>query len=379
MPARGVAIEYVGERRWASLRSTLPPKPGSGRARSYSQRIATGVSAETKEGRRRIKALKARLEEQLFSGSFRWSDWGVGESPRDEQPIAELLAGLHRHKQATRPVEPRTWRTGYELPLRQLLSPLDRPLTEEAILEALSQSKVASSTRKRDLTALRALADFAGLNVDFTSYRHRYNRGMVRARELPSDEEIHRFIASLDRSDLRWACGILCCYGLRPSELSDLDLSDYPKVRVHQDRKTGGRAVLPLPQEWAQEWALGVAPFTAWNMGNPQLIAHNMRHHMRDRGWRWQVYDLRHAFARRCASRGVSPSVAARLMGHSVEEHTTAYHAFIGEESWLEMFSRQSGQAPTPSTQTSSAPHPPQRRSSDPDKTPTWPPTSPES
>lgn len=344
MPARGVAIEYVGERRWASLRSTLPPKPGSGRARSYSQRISTGVSAETKEGRRRIKALKARLEEQLFSGSFRWSDWGVGESPRNEQPISELIAGLRRHKQATKPVEPRTWRISYELPLSRLLSPLDRPLTEEAILEALAQSEADSSKRKRDVTALRALASFAGLEVDFSSYRHRYNRTRVRVRELPSDEEIHHFISSLDRADLRWACGILSCYGLRPSELSDLDLRDYPKVRVHPERKTGERAVLPLPQEWAEEWNLQNVPSTSWNMGNPQLIAHNMRHHMRDRGWQWQVYDLRHAFARRCASRGVSPSVAARLMGHSVKEHTTAYHAFIGEESWLEMFSRQSGQ-----------------------------------
>jgi hypothetical protein len=348
MAARGVAIEYVGPNRLASLRCTLPPRPGSGRARAYSQRISTGVSATTPQGKRKIKALKARLEEQLFSGTFSWAAWGIGETPRGEQTIENLLLGLRRHKQATRPVEPRTWRTSYELPLRRLLNPLDRPLTEGAIIEALTQSEANASTRKRDLTALRALASFAGLEVDFTAYRHRYNRSMVRARELPSDEEIHRFISTLDRSDLRWACGILCCYGLRPSELSDLDLSDYPKVRVHPDRKTGERAVLPLPQEWAQEWALGEAPPTTWNMGNPQLIAHNMRHHMRDRGWRWQVYDLRHAFARRCASRGVSPSVAARLMGHSVEEHTTAYHAFIGEESWLEMFSRQSGQAAQP-------------------------------
>ena len=151
----------------------------------------------------------------------------------------------------------------------------------------------------------------------------------------------------IDRADLRWACGVLCCYGLRPSELSDLDLSDFPTVRVHPDRKTGERAVLPLPAEWAQEWELGTMPRTDWNMANPQLIAHNMRHHLRDRGWRWQLYDLRHSWARRCAARGVNPSIAARMMGHSVEEHTSTYHAFIGEESWLRMFVEQSGQRPT--------------------------------
>lgn len=344
MAARGVAVEYVGDRRLASLRCTLPPKPGSGRARPYSQRISTGVSASTPEGRRRIKALKARLEEQLFSGTFDWRHWGVGEQAKSEQTIEQLLTGLRRHKQATKPVDSRTWRISYELPLRRLLHPLDRPLTESAVLDALAQSESATSTRKRDLTALKALAAYAELELDFTQYRHRYGRKQVRSRELPSDEEIHNFITNLDRPDLLWACGVLCCYGLRPSELSDLDLSDFPRVRVHPERKTGERAVLPLPAEWAQQWELGSMPPTDWNMANPQLIAHNMRHHMRARGWRWQLYDLRHCFARRCAARGVSPSVAARLMGHSVEEHTQTYHQFIGEESWLKMFTEQTGQ-----------------------------------
>ena len=343
MAARGVAVEYSGEKRWASLRCTLPPKPGSGRARPYSQRISLGISASTADGRRAIKALKAKLEQQIFSGSFDWAAWGHAPIAKNELTIAQLIAGLGRHKEATNPVSPRTWRTGYDLPLRRLLAPLDRPLTPEIVLEAAGVSSSATSVRKRDITALRALADFADLDVDLTPYRHRYSRKNVRFRDLPSDEEIQAFIDSVDRPDLRWACGILATYGLRPSELSGLDLIDFPRVRVHPNRKTGERTVLPLPGDWTSQWDLEERPPTPWDMESPQLVAHNLRHHMRKRGWRWQIYDLRHCWARRCAERGIQPAVAARLMGHTVKEHTETYHQFIGEEHWLDMFSKQAG------------------------------------
>jgi integrase len=343
MAARGVALEYSGDKRWASLRCTLPPKPGSGRARPYSQRISLGVSAATPDGKRRIKALKAKLEQQIFSGTFDWAAWGQAPQTKGDQTISQLISGLGRHKEATNPVSPRTWRTAYDLPLRRLLAPLDRHLTAEILLEAAGVSSSATSVRKRDITALRALAQFAELDVDLTAYRHRYSRKHVRFRDLPSDAEIKSFIDGLDRPDLHWACGILASYGLRPSELAGLDLIDFPRIRVHPDRKTGERAVLPLPEDWATNWALAERPVTPWNMESPQLIAHNLRHHMRERGWRWQIYDLRHCWARRCAERGIQPAVAARLLGHTVKEHTETYHQFIGEEHWLEMFSNQAG------------------------------------
>lgn len=49
----------------------------------------------------------------------------------------------------------------------------------------------------------------------------------------------------------------------------------------------------------------------------------------KDRGVPFPPYNLRHAYAVRQIMYGLDLSIAARMMGHSVKEHTDTYHRWI--------------------------------------------------
>ena len=72
---RGVSLFTHGKGEWACLRATLPPKPGSGRVRAFSQKISLGFRTTSAEGMRKAKALRSRLESELLDRTFRWENW----------------------------------------------------------------------------------------------------------------------------------------------------------------------------------------------------------------------------------------------------------------------------------------------------------------
>ncbi|MCP9784051.1 hypothetical protein KBY83_12125 [Cyanobium sp. WKJ7-Wakatipu] len=342
MAARTVSVIYLGQGQWAHLRTTLPPKPGSGRARPYQQRIALGVSAETADGRRRIKALKARLEQQIFSGTFDWGNWSEAHRPQSAKTIAELVAGLEQHLAATKSLEPYTWKNAYQQVFRLRFTQQDEQLTVEKVIGALAASARESSVRKRDFTALSALAKFAELDVDLTPYRSGYSRKHVKPQDLPTDQQIVDLIDELPQLH-RWACGMLATYGLRPSEIAGLEFGENGTIYVAAERKTGRRPARPLPLDWFDRWQLASRPEIPWDLTKPTNVAHTLRAFLLRRGWMFKRYAFRHCFARRCAERGISASVAARMMGHTAEEHELTYRAWIGESEWMEMFDQQAG------------------------------------
>ena len=103
MPARKVTIEVRkqgdGGPGTYCLRSTFPPKIGSGRGRPYRQRLYTGIQA-TKENKRRATALARRVESALLDGTFDWAEFE--EVPAEEtdlasQTIGEMLPQFKKH------------------------------------------------------------------------------------------------------------------------------------------------------------------------------------------------------------------------------------------------------------------------------------------
>jgi integrase len=340
MASRTVSVLYLGAKRWAHLRTTLPPKPGSLRTRPYQQRIALGISATTPDGRRRIKVLKARLEQEVFSGTFSWGNWSSDHRPKSALSIGELIAGLEKHLNATKKLAPRTWSNSYLSTFRLRFPRPDEELTAEKVVAALAESDRDSSVRKRDHTAISALVKFAELDVDLAQYRPGYTRKMVKLQDLPSDEEIVSLIDTLAQPH-RWIIGTVAAYGLRPSEIVGLELGDDATIYVHEERKTGRRPVRPLPSEWVDRWDLTSKPPIPWTSTNPRQVADTLRAFLDRREWWFHRYAFRHCFARRCAERNISPAVAARMMGHSTQVHQSTYHQFIQEGEWVRMFDEQ--------------------------------------
>ena len=342
MAGRGARVDIRGDGGWASLVATLPPKPGSGRARPHVQRITLGISNKTPDGRRQIKALLKRLEHEVLSGTFNWADWSRDHRPQSAKTIAELVAGLEQHLAATKSIEPYTWKNAYEQAFRLRFPQQDELLTVEKVIGALAASDRESSVRKRDFTALSALAKFAELDVDLAPYRSGYSRKQVKPQDLPSDQQIAALIDELPQPH-RWVCGMLATYGLRPSEIAGLEIGEAGTIYVADERKTGRRPARPLPAEWVERWQLTDRPEIPWDLTKPTNVAHTLRAFLQRRGWMFKRYAFRHCFARRCAERGISASVAARMMGHTAEEHELTYRAWIGESEWMEMFDQQAG------------------------------------
>ncbi len=122
---------------------------------------------------------------------------------------------------------------------------------------------------------------------------------------------------------------MLATYGLRPHEIFYLDFSDLPVLNV-LDGKTGARKIWPCYPEWVEAWGLSntfILDIAGKN--NSQKTA-NL-----DKKFKkiipFNLYDLRHSWARRTLEYGWSHSLAAQQMGHSVTMHTQTYHAWIGE------------------------------------------------
>lgn len=345
MAGRTAGIEYRGKGRWAALRATLPPKPGSARVRPYVQRITLGISATTADGRRQIKALQKRLEHELLSGTFEWGNWSREHRPKSELSIGELVAALQQHIQATKSIRPTTWEKAYAAVYRLRFPDPSQKLSAEMVIAALAASERSSSVRKRDMTALTALVKFAELDVDLEPYRANYGRKQVRPQDLPSDEAIVAMIDNLPAHlrHVQWICGVLATYGLRPSEIVGLEIADDATLFVHEERKTGRRPVRPLPMEWVERWQLLDRPEIPWKLPSPWSVATNLKSVLPDNGWNHRRYAFRHCYARRCAERGITASVAARMMGHTPLEHELTYRAWVGEKSWIEMFDAQAG------------------------------------
>ena len=343
MAARKVSVLYLGEKKWAHLRTTLPPKPGSVRTRPYQQRIALGISATTADGRRQIKALKARLEQEIFTGTFDWGKWSAEHRPKSSLTIGELIVGLEQHLKATKNLQPRSWSNNYLSTFRLRFPRLDEELTEDKAIAALAQSAPDSSVRKRDFTAIKALLKFAELDADLDEYRGSYSKKQVNPRSLPSDEQIVALIDSLEQPH-RWVLGTIAAYGLRPSEIVGLEIGEGGTIYVHEERKTGRRPARPLPLEWVERWDLGNRPEIPWVSTRTRQVADTLRAFLDRRDWPFHRYAFRHCFARRCAERGIAPAVAARMMGHSTQIHISTYFQFVQEGEWVRMFDEQAKQ-----------------------------------
>jgi len=335
-----VGVETRGAGRWVYLRATLPPRPGSARLRPYQQRIALQIQ-ELPANKQRIRAAVKRLEYELSTGTFEWSAWGVEEDrPAKAETLRELLAAFEQHMLATRDLRARSFDNNYGQTLLRCL-PNDRVPTCEDMRAALLRYEKNSSTRRMLHLACRLLAEYMELPCDIADLTGSYSARMVEPIELPSDDYIVAFIDGLSRPDLRYCCGLMAAYGLRPHETwqAQVDASTL-RLRV-VDGKTGARVVAPLLREWVDRWDLTTATFPAWTIKKPKDMQSRLYEALVvRRGFSHRLYVLRHCYARRMFEAGVPVPIGAKLMGHSEPVHTRTYQRWVEEETVLGAFER---------------------------------------
>lgn len=305
------------------LLANLPRRNGTPGLRQ--QRIALKLDDTAVNRRVATKQLRT-LEQQLQRGTFEWSYW------LDEEPKAttwrEAIAKLHRARVVLGRTGQSTWEVNYMGRLRQI--PAGSACTTESIAKALERYGRETCTYKELFYLLRHLARLVAVpfpEVPLPTYNQ------AQLVEVPTDEQIIAWVDGAEEP-ARWYWGIMATYGLRPHEVEGAVLIDRDLCQVADGTKTGFRTVVPLPREWVERWQLRERrqrPRLA-EVDRPDATGKWLSVQVKRQGIPWRPYALRHAYAARLWREGgarLDLYTAARLMGHTAQQHAKTYRAHI--------------------------------------------------
>lgn len=329
-------IRIVARGQKLSLQATLPNKSGHGK-KQY--RIATGYPHNT-QGIKWALAQAQKLEADLILERFNWSEWG-GKSTAPPKTIGEAIALVHenweREKNRT-DSQRKNFQIDYLNPYQFL--PSNKAISENLLREVIeTETDPCSRARQRMAKAYQKLLVTVGSDGDLRGLATGYKPN---PRTIPSDSEIIKLFDTIPNPQWQWAYGMIAAYGIRPHEIFRLNcekLGENPPILyVLGKTKTGFRPVLPLPLDWVRAWGLD-------NVTVPSRV--NLDRSNKEIGGtvssafrRYQLpftpYCLRHAFAIRCSVHKISPTLAAKAMGHSLMEHFRQYHRWLGERDLVE-------------------------------------------
>ena len=105
---------------------------------------------------------------------------------------------------------------------------------------------------------------------------------------------------------------------------------------VIQGGKTGAQQGLPLPKAWIARWDLKNKRLPKINLDRDhRTVGSQLGVALRRYGAPFQAYDLRHAWAVRAIHHAqISPSLAAKSLGHSLMVHTSLYQRWF-DSAWM--------------------------------------------
>jgi integrase len=336
----GIAIRQRGKR--LALRGTLPPKPGSEKPKACDQVIALHIYAN-EAGFEQAEALARKLGAEIASNRFAWDTWGEYTQPRvltvlDKRPVSEWVELFKADKLSRKTIQESTWHTNYREVFRRL--PQDLPLSAQMLLDELLTQPPDTRGRKRHFEALRALARFAGLEVNFEGLRGSYSARTVEPRDLPDDQTILDFLKTVPNPGWRTALARVIVFGLRPHEAWYLAReSEDGRVRYRvSEGKTGSRLVFPLLPQWAEELG-ALDPVMPPMQRDHHTLGERFGEYFRGtHPAPFAPYDLRHCYAQRGFKRGVEPHLMARYMGHSLQMHLQIYSAWFSQKTYDDVF-----------------------------------------
>lgn len=233
-----------------------------------------------------------------------------------------------------------TWEGDYWKILKRL--PQDAPLTAAVLHELILTTVPNSKTRQRACFVVGALGRFARLKdqdghpYDPSPYKGSYSPKSVKPRQIPSDQLLVEWRATLTNPGWRWFFGMAMAYGLRPHEVFRLDLDQLrtgdPVVQVGDNTKTGFRRVWAFHPEWFEQFQLARVelPQIDLTRSNKKIGESACRYFYETVKLPFHLYDIRHAWAIRTVEYGLEDALSAQQMGHSVEVHNRIYQRWIG-------------------------------------------------
>jgi integrase len=347
LKGHGVTLDVAGGR--VRLRATMPPRPTDPPGSEPKQhRISTGLSYpdQATESLQLAEQLGNSLERhRLGLATFDWSPWLPKGRQRKEPKSAQEPEGISG-RQAVRltrqwwgeqrrrgPSAEDSWKVDYDAPLGPLLA--ISHLLPEHLVALVEATPSGSRSRRRASQAAATVARALKWSDELVSQLRELGRGYSAARsqaprELPRDAAIEALIDQLSAS-WQWPVAVAAAYGCRPHEaLLFAEVQPSGLLRI-TDGKTGARQSLALPPEWIERWSLRTKRLPAFNPERSHRdVGALMSQAFRRNGAAFQPYDMRHAWAVRAIHNPkISPSLAAKSMGHSLAVHGSVYQRWF--------------------------------------------------
>jgi len=325
------------------LRASLPLPQGGVKQR----RISTGLNypAEVEQARKLAEELGRDLELhrrglepfpfERWQQPARAADAG-GAAVTGPEAVSRTEAWW-RQQRRRGPSADVTWTTTYGLPLRPLLA--QREVTLHTLRAVVESKPIGSCSRRKAALAATAVAQALEMGDDAVKALRGLGKGYsplkdAAPRNLPPDELIETVIDRLP-SGWQWVAGICATYGARPHEA--LLMAEVVKsgLVVIAGGKTGPRQGLPMPKAWIERWDLGSKRLPAINLQRDhRTVGSQLGVALRRHEAPFLAYDLRHAWAVRAIHNPqISPSLAAKSLGHSLMVHTSMYQKWFDSAS----------------------------------------------
>ncbi|MFM7464544.1 MAG: integrase [Cyanobium sp.] len=331
------------------LRATLPSPEGGWKQR----RITTALPFPTgmdqarqlaEELGRDLELHKRGLEPfpfERWAQPLRSSDGGAeGVSGPTALSRTEMWWRQQRKRGPSADV---SWLTAYATPLKPLLA--HRTVTIETLRALVESKPVGSCSRRKAALAATAVAQAMEMGPEAVQELKGLGKGHTplkdaAPRDLPSDDTITAVIDQLP-STWQWVAGICATFGTRPHEallMADLENTGLVVIR---GGKTGARQGLPLPKIWIERWDLKAKRLPRINLERDhRTVGSQLGVALRRHGAPFLPYDLRHAWAVGAIHNPkISPSLAAKSLGHSLMVHTTLYQRWFDSASMASLVS----------------------------------------
>jgi hypothetical protein len=335
----GITVEAHGDR--LSLRGTFPPKPGSGKVKSYQQRIALEVR-HNEDGLKYAKAIALEIGAALSLDRFDWSDWAQGQpSPKSIGQWIEDFRRDYFHRRGESPEVLTTWKTNYHAVFSRLS--IERPPDQNLLYRQITELTTPNSrSRKKFCLAINALSRFAGWEFDFKALQGNYSPTDVKPRDLPDDATIALWFEKIPDPSWRWVFGMLATFGLRNHEVFFLNPDELIDRSIAEvlEGKTGPRRVRPYYPEWVDRFGLRDIRLPCCTGKTHSDYTLRVCKAFSRYGIPFEALSLRHCYAVRIFRFAVPIEVASEEMGHSIDVHQRTYLAWISERTREETYQR---------------------------------------
>ena len=322
------------------LQATLPSRDGTGPAKQ--QKVPLGRCGLVTAKKRAML-----LGAQLNADSFDWSDWIDNPDTAAVITVQQFRAKARERYDTTYNQE-LSWTNIWSRALDRLPKNPHTPITIPLIVKCLSTAKPDSCMKRDQGLALYETARFMGMDgwEEIKAESKGYTTKALRTRDIPPDEFYETQMDLFTLLHWRWCVGCLLTYGIRPHELAEGYVDENNRFQVHWDTKTGERIVEPCKSEWVELWRLKennrpISPRTGRPYDKIKIggaVRAGIRSTWRNNGSTddlmldkrmTQLYNMRHAYARRVILKNVPLNVAAALMGHEPEMHLKRYQRWF--------------------------------------------------